>query len=202
MTAKLNAVDVFTWFVEMVQLMDKGLLENNIWVQFYPKLLKIHLYSVKKSMGSILSNKAYSCFVLAMTLSICIQTFAIRLVNSKSSGFNCFWPLVKEGMTNSAPYVPNASEILNPLSAITLSSRYTFLKKFEFSVICWSLDLPLYPSEIKQIKPCGIISIRYFAVWWCLSEDQVRFCAVKFFGWSIYNSKQSIMTVFFFQKYL
>ena len=58
MTAKLNAVDVFTWFIEMVQLMDKGLLGHNIWVQFYPKLLKIHLYSVKSQwvMSCLIKN--------------------------------------------------------------------------------------------------------------------------------------------------
>ena len=73
-------------------------------------------------MGNVLSSKEYFFFILPVTLSTCIRTFAIRLVNSTSSGFNYFLPLVKEGMINCAPYVPNVSEILNPLSAITLSS--------------------------------------------------------------------------------
>ena len=42
-----------------------------------------------------------------MTLSTCIRTFAVCLGNSTSSGFNYFLPLVKEEMTNCAPYVPN-----------------------------------------------------------------------------------------------
>ena len=125
------------------------------------KVVKDSSLFSKKSMGNVLSSKEYFFFILPVTLSTCIPTFAIRLVNS-------FLPLVKEGMINCAPYVPNVSEILNPLSAITLPSWFIFLKKFEFSVICWSLDLPPHPSEIKQFEPCGVMPIKYFAVWWCL----------------------------------
>ena len=95
------------------------------------KVIKdLSLFS-QKSMGNVLSNKEYVCFILLMTLSTCIWTFAIRLVNSTSSGFNSFLRLVKERLTNCAPCVPNDSEIMNPLCAITLSSWFIFLKRFD-----------------------------------------------------------------------
>ena len=64
------------------------------------KVVKDSSLFSKKSMGNVLSNKEYFCFILPMTLSACIQTFAIRLVNSTSLEFNSFLPLVKDGMTN------------------------------------------------------------------------------------------------------
>ena len=73
----------------------------------------------------------------------------------------------------------------------------SFSKNLSFLLYYWPLDLPANTCEIKEIKPCGVIPIKYFVVWWCLFKDQVRFCAVKFVGWSIYNSKQLIITVIF-----
>ena len=123
----------------------------------------------KKSLGNVLSNKEYFSFIFPITLSTCIRilTFVFRLVNSTSPGFNSFMPLVKDGMTNCVPYVRHASEIFNPLSAVTFSSWFIFLKKFEFSVVCWPLDLPPHTCEKKEIEPCGVIPIKYFAVLWC-----------------------------------
>ena len=153
MTAKLSAVDVFTWFIEMVQLMDKVLLGHNIWVQFYPKLLRF--ISIQWIMSCLIKS-----------ISVLYFQWPFQHVFEHSLFVSSTWHLlVKEGMTNCAPYVPNVSEILNPLSAIFLSSWFIFLKKSEFSVICWSLDLPSHPSEINQIEPSGVIPIKYFAVW-------------------------------------
>ena len=60
--------------------------------------------------------------MLPMVLATNIQTFAIRHVNLTSQGLSCFLPLSDEGMANCVTHLANITDILNPLSPITLLS--------------------------------------------------------------------------------
>ena len=103
-----------------------------------------------------------------ITRSTWIRTLAMVLVSSTSYGRNWLWPLGKLGISNFAPNVPNISAILNPLSAIMTSPYWAYFRKFEFSVINWSLVLPPHPFEMKQIFPLWVIPMINFALLWLL----------------------------------
>ena len=92
--------------------------------------------------------------------------------------------------------VLSVSAILNSLSVIITSPYWTYFRKFEFSVINWSLALPPHHFEMKQIVPGMVIPMRNFAVLRLLYVDHVSAHALNLLGWLICSSKQSIFNQF------
>lgn len=84
---------------------------------------------LRKSVGRVLSNMVYFRLSNPITLSTCILTFAIPLDFSTSTGSNWDFPLVKAGITSLPCLRPTLSEIVKPLSAITVSPGKTLSKK-------------------------------------------------------------------------
>ena len=68
----------------------------------------------RKSVGSVPSRMVYFHLNKPMTLSTWILTLAMLLIHSTSTGSNCDFPLVNEGITNLACFSPTLSQIVNP----------------------------------------------------------------------------------------
>lgn len=123
----------------------------------------------KKSIFNTFSNKEYFCFQwpywnlfghLLFVLSIQHVQFAnstVQLLFATSKRWNdqicinIFLMLQKYG------------------NHLTLPSWFIFLKKFlpqivRVSVICWSLDILPHHREIKEFKPCGVITIKWYVM--------------------------------------
>ena len=89
---------------------------------------------LRKSVGSVLSKMVYLRRSNPITLSTWIRTLAIPLVCSTSTGSNWDLPFVKAGISSLACCRPTLSVMVNPLSAITMSSGNSLFRNPQFSV--------------------------------------------------------------------
>ena len=104
------------------------------------------------------SKRWYLFFTSPITLSICIQVFAIFLVVSVSLLDNCFLPFVNAGMINSAEHLDAKS----PCSGKLLSDEIwspgqwnLLLIKPGFPTMYVSVAGPPHPFEMKLIAQEG-----------------------------------------------
>ena len=86
---------------------------HDVWTMLSSVVTFSSLILIKKSMGIAPLSIKYFFRRFPITYSTWIRTFAMVLVSSTSSGCNWLWPLVKLGISNFAPNVPNVFAILN-----------------------------------------------------------------------------------------
>lgn len=122
----------------------------------------------KKSIGSVSCKIVHVLRTRPITLSTCIRTDAIFLVDSTSNGESWLLPCVNAGISTSAHTSPTLSDISKPLSAKTTSPGKSLDRRPHFSVMFLSLALPPQPFNKKDTAPSGIIPIKYFIALWCL----------------------------------
>ena len=93
----------------------------------------------------------YSLRSRPITHSTWMRTLAIPLVRSTSTGSSCDFPLVNAWILNFACLSPTLSEIVKPLSAMTISPGTKNSKKPQFSVRYLSEVLPPQASDTKEM---------------------------------------------------
>ena len=127
-----------------------------------------------------------------ITRSTWMCTLAIPLVCSTSNRSSCDFLFVNAGIVNFACLSPTLSEIVKPLSAMTISPGTKNSKKSQFSVRYLSEVRPPQASD-KEMLPWGVIPIRTLTILWCFYDENVWALASKLDGRSINTSKQSIV---------
>ena len=112
---------------------------------------------LKNFVDSVPSNIVYLRLRSPITLSTWILTRAIPSDCSTSTGSSWFFPFLKAGITSLPCLSLTLSEIVEPLSAITVSPGSNLSKIPQFSVRNLSDIRPPQASDTKDTVPCGVI---------------------------------------------
>ena len=126
-----------------------------------------------------------------ITRSMWMRTLAIPLVRSTSTGSSCDFLLVNAGIVNFACLSTTLSEIVKPLSAMTISPGTKNSKKPQLSAgTCQRSFLPKPPTQRKcflgawfrsepwqcygayMMKMSELLQVNYMDVQWTLQSSQ------------------------------